>query len=64
MASSDPGITDAASEEAAVDLQAVAPQAVAGTDAAKSDPGVRRRTYSGKVTPTLTVMVMGKRASR
>jgi len=40
------------------------PLAVAGTDAARSDPGARRRTCSDKDTPTLTVMVMGRRVSR
>jgi len=32
--------------------------------AVRSDPGARRRTCSDKDTPTLTVMVMGRRVSR
>lgn len=63
VASSDPGTTDAAGVGAAVLLQAEVPQAAAGTDAARSVPGARRRTYSDKDTPTLTVMVMGRRAN-
>ena len=62
--SSDPGSTDAAGEGAAVPLRAMVPQAVAVTDAARSDPGARRRIYSGKDTPTLTVMAMVRRVSR
>jgi len=30
----------------------------------RSDPGAGHKTYSGKDTPTLTVMVMGRRVSR
>ena len=64
VASSDPGITDAAGVGAAVLLQAMVPPRAAGTDVARSGPGARRRTCSGKDTPTLTVMVMGRRVNR
>jgi len=64
VASSDPGTTDAADEAAAVLLQAVVPPAAEGIAAVRSDPGARRRNYSGKDTPTLTVMEMGRRVSR
>ena len=38
--------------------------AAESSDARKSVPGAGRRTYSGKGTPTLTVMAMGRRVSR
>lgn len=44
--------------------QAVVPPAVAEIAAGKSNLGAERRTYSGKDTPTLTVMVMGRRVKR
>jgi len=45
-------------------LQAVVHQAAEDTAAVRSDPGAGRRNYSGKDTPTLTVMGMGRRVSR
>ena len=64
VASSARGITDEAGVVAAGLLQAVVDQAAAGIAAARSDPGAEHKTYSGKDTPTLTVMVMGRRVSR
>ena len=64
VASSDPGTTDAADEGGAVRLQAVVPPAAEDTAAVRSDPGAGHRNYSGKDTPTLTVMVMGRHVSR
>ena len=60
MGSSAHGTTDAGGKVVAVLLQAVVPPAAAGTDAARSDPGERRRTYSKKGIPTLTVMETGR----
>jgi len=57
------GTTDEADEVEAVVLQAVVDQAAAGIAAARSDPGAGHKTYSGKGTPTLTVMAMGRRVS-
>jgi len=64
VASSAHGITGAADEVATVRLRAVVHQAAAGIAAARSDPGAGHKTYSGKDTPTLTVMAMGRRVSR
>jgi len=64
VASSARGITDEADEGAAVRLQAVVDQAATGIAAVRSDPGAGHRNYSGKDTPTLTVMVMERRVSR
>jgi len=47
-----------------VRLQAVVPPAAEDTAAVRSDPGAGHKTYSGKDTPTLTVMVMERRVSR
>ena len=64
VASSDPGTTDASGVEEALSLQAVVPPGAAGSAAARSFPGARRRTYSDKDIPTLTLMAMGKHVSR
>jgi len=39
-------------------------QAATGIAAVRSDPGAGHRNYSGKDTPTLTVMAMGRHVSR
>jgi len=57
------GDTITATEGASVLLQAVVPPAAVGIAAARSDPGARRRTYSNKDIPTLTVMVTGRRVN-
>jgi len=64
VASSAPGTTDAADEVAAVRLQVLVPPAAGDTTVVRSDPGAGHKTYSGKDTPTLTVMAMGRRVSR
>ena len=60
----DLGTTDAEGAMARVLVQAAVPPVVEGTDAARTDPGARRKTYTGKDTPRLSVVVMGRRMSR
>jgi len=50
-----PADSDSQTEAAAVRLQAVVPQVVAGIAAARLDPGAGHKTYSGKDTSTLTM---------
>ena len=63
VVSSAHGTTGEAGVVTAVHLQAVVHQA-AGIAAARSDPGAGHKTYSGKGTPTLTVMVTARRVNR
>jgi hypothetical protein len=64
VGSNDRGTTDTAIEGAEILLQAVVPPVSGDIAAARSDPGGKRKTYSDKDTPILTVMEMGRRVSR